>query len=461
MAILSAYIVPHPPLIIPEIGRGEETKIQRTVDSYNRIAEEIAQLRPETIIIISPHSIMYSDYIHISPGEGASGDFSKYGYPEITYSAGYDSALVSLIEEEALRMNVSAGTLGEQDKELDHGTMIPLHFMNQYYSGYKICRIGISGLTFKEHYAFGMCIKEAVKRSGKNAVVIASGDLSHKLKNSGPYEFAPEGPAFDTRVTMDMTTGDFKDFMSFSEEFCDSAGECGLRAFIIMSGALDETSVEPEFLSYEGPFGVGYSVCKFKTQGKDEGRNFLEQFIDEKNAELKAKREAEDEYVRLARSSIEALLIDRCKLKRPEGLSSELCERKAGVFVSIKKDGRLRGCMGTVSPEEECVADEIINNALAAAFGDTRFDALKAEELDEIEISVDVLSAPEKVDSVDMLDPQRYGVIVGMGCSHGLLLPNLEGITTVEQQVAIALQKAGIPKSSGFEIERFEVVRHK
>lgn len=116
--------------------------------------------------------------------------------------------------------------------------------------------------------------------------------------------------------------------------------------------------------------------------------------------------------------------------------------------------------MGTIKPVEGSVAEEIINNALAAGFGDTRFDALKEHELDEISISVDVLSEPEKVDSVDMLDPQKYGVIVGMGCAEGLLLPNLEGITTVEQQVAIALQKAGIPKTSGFEIKRFEVERH-
>ena len=177
MAILSSYIVPHPPLIIPDIGRGEEKKIQRTVDSYEKIAEEIGKLKPDTVIVISPHSIMYSDYIHISPGERASGDFSKYGYPEVTVSAEYDAALTSLIEEEAQKMNVSAGTLGEQDKSLDHATMIPLYFINKYYRDYKICRIGISGLTFKEHYAFGMCIKEAVKRAGINAVVVASGDL--------------------------------------------------------------------------------------------------------------------------------------------------------------------------------------------------------------------------------------------------------------------------------------------
>ena len=460
MAILGSYIVPHPPLIIPEIGEGEEKKIQRTVDSYENVAKEIGELKPDTIIVISPHSIMYQDYIHISPGEKTFGDFEKYGQPRVGMTVSYDTELVSLIEEEIKEMNVSAGTLGEQDKALDHGTMIPLYFVNKYYKDYKVIRIGISGLTLKEHYAFGMCIKESVEKAGRNAVIIASGDLSHRLKKSGPYDFAPEGPQFDARVTMGMAGADFKDFLDYSEEFCDAAGECGHRGFVIMAGALDRTAVDTEFLSYEGPFGVGYAVCKYRTKGEDQSRNFLDQYMDEKKAELEAIREKEDAYVKLARRSLESFLLRRCKLQTPEDLAPEFTEKKAGVFVSIKKDGRLRGCMGTIKPVENCVADEIINNALAAGFGDTRFNALKEHELDEIQISVDVLGEPEKVDSVDMLDPQKYGVIVGMGCAEGLLLPNLEGITTVEQQVAIALQKAGIPKTSGFEIKRFEVERH-
>lgn len=461
MPILRTYVLPHPPFIIPEIGLGEEKKAQRTIDSYNVVAKEIAELNPETIIVLTPHSIMYSDYIHISPGEKTFGDFADYGFPNIAMQVEYDTELVSKIEEESQKMNVSAGTLGEQDKSLDQGTMVPLYFLNKYMKDYKICRIGISGLPLKEHYAFGMCIKNAVEKSGKNVVVIASGDLSHKLMSYGPYEFAPEGPQFDVRVTMDMANGDFRDFLDFNEEFCDAAGECGMRGFVIMAGILDRTAVKPDFLSYEGPLGVGYAVCRFEILGEDDNRNFLEQYLDDKNAELERIRAAEDEYVKLARKSLESFLKKRCKLQRPDELASEMTENSAGVFVSIKKDGRLRGCMGTIKPVESCIADEIINNALAAGFGDTRFDALKEHELDEIEISVDVIGVPEKVNSVDMLDPKKYGVIVGMGCAEGLLLPDLEGINTVEQQVAIALQKAGIPKSSGFEIKRFEVVRHK
>ena len=461
MSILSTYIVPHPPMIIPDIGGGEEKAIRRTIDAYHEVAKEIGELKPETIVVISPHSIMYSDYIHISPGEKTFGDFARYGHPKVGMSASYDTALVSCLEEVCAKKNVSAGTLGEQDKALDHGVMVPLYFVNQYLKEYQLCRISISGLTFKEHYAFGQCLQEAIEMMGRKTVIIASGDLSHKLKDEGPYQFAKEGPEFDVRVIADMASGDFLDFFSFSEEFCDLAGECGMRSFVTMAGALDGIAVEPEFLSYEGPFGVGYGVCKFQIKGKDSKRYFLEKYIEKEKQELEAIRSKEDDFVKLARASLESFLMKREMMEVPDHISPELLNNRAGVFVSLKEDGRLRGCIGTIEAAQGSIAEEIIHNAVGAAVGDTRFEPVKSEELDKLIIHVDVLSEPETITSPELLDPKRYGVIVSAGHLKGLLLPDLEGIETVEQQVAIALQKAGIPKDMGFQIQRFEVIRHK
>lgn len=461
MAILGAYIVPHPPLIVPAIGQGEEKKIQRTVDAYHKVAKEIGELKPETIIVITPHSVMYSDYIHISPGESGTGDFYNFDHPEITVTRPYDTEFVSLLVEEAEACNISAGTAGgEGYTYMDHGVMVPLHFIEQYCENYKLVRISISGLTQKEHYAFGMCIQEVVERLGRNVVIVASGDLSHKLKSEGPYSYAPEGPAFDARVTADMATADFRDFFDFDEEFCDAAGECGMRGFIIMAGALDCIGVEPEFLTYEGPFGVGYGICMFHPVGPDENRNFLEQFMEEEAAEIARIRENADPYAKLARRSLESFLLERKHLEVPEDVPAEMLERKAGVFVSLKKDGRLRGCIGTIECVTDNIAEEIINNAIGAGFGDTRFEPLTVEELDQLVISVDVLTEPERVTSVEALDPKKYGVIVSYGERKGLLLPDLNGVNTVEQQVGIALTKAGLPRDIGFHIDRFEVVRH-
>ena len=144
----------------------------------------------------------------------------------------------------------------------------------------------------------------------------------------------------------------------------------------------------------------------------------------------------------------------------PEGLPKEMYSSRAGVFVSLKKDGRLRGCIGTIRAVRESIAEEIIQNAISASSEDTRFWPVEPEELDELTISVDVLGDTEKIGSAAELDVKRYGVVVTKGKKRGLLLPNLEGVDTVEEQIAIAKSKAGIGEEEEAELERFEVVRH-
>lgn len=163
--------------------------------------------------------------------------------------------------------------------------------------------------------------------------------------------------------------------------------------------------------------------------------------------------------VALARQSLEHYLVRREYLTEPVGLPAELAGQ-AGVFVSLKKRGQLRGCIGTFGPTRPTIAAEIIHNAVSAATQDPRFPPVSLAELPEIDISVDILSAPERVDSLDDLDPRKYGVIVRRGRRSGLLLPDLEGVDTVEEQVGIAMQKAGISPEEEIELYRFAVVRY-
>jgi AmmeMemoRadiSam system protein A len=138
-----------------------------------------------------------------------------------------------------------------------------------------------------------------------------------------------------------------------------------------------------------------------------------------------------------------------------------MLEQKAGVFVSIKTEsGDLRGCIGTIAPYTKNIAEEIINNAISAGIHDPRFDPIEEYELENLVYSVDILKAPEKIQSIDELDVKRYGVIVRKGNRTGLLLPNLEGINSPSEQVDIALRKAGIGRYEDYSMERFEVVRH-
>lgn len=460
MAILGAFIVPHPPLIIPEVGKGEEKKIGKTIKSYHEIGKRIAELKPDTIIITTPHSTLYSDYFHISPGKGAKGSFAAYGAGNVSFSIKYDEGFVETLEAMAERKQVEAGTLGEKDAFLDHGTMVPLYFINQYYKDYELVRIGISGLPLIDHYKLGRCILETSNKLDRKVVFVASGDLSHKLKEEGPYGFSEEGVQFDKEVTRAMGEGDFLKFLTFSPEFREAAAECGLGSFIIMAGALSGMDVEPDLLSYEGTFGVGYGICSYKIVGRDDKRHFDLIFKEEQQRIAKEKQKQEDAYVSLARLSIETYVKTGVFAKPPKGLPKEMTKTRAGVFVTLYKYGQLRGCIGTISPVTESIAREIIRNGVSAAMEDPRFPPVSKEELDNLVYSVDVLSPAESISSIKELDVNKYGVIVSSGRKRGLLLPNLEGIDTVEKQVDIARRKAGIYDNEDVELERFEVVRH-
>lgn len=458
--IQGTFMVPHPPLIVPEVGRGEEQKIQDTIDAYHEVGRRIGGLQPETIVLLSPHQVMYADYFHISPGNGAAGDLGQFGAGQVRFEVRYDREFVENLCKLADAGDLPAGTAGERERRLDHGTMVPLYFVNQYWKDYQLVRVGLSGLPLTDHYELGRRIRETAEVLDRRIVIIASGDLSHRLKADGPYGYQKEGPEYDRRIMQVMESGDFGELLEFSEDFCEKAGECGHRSFTVMAGALDRMEVEAQRLSYEGPFGVGYGICAYTVKDRDLKRNFKEQYEEKEKNRIMELRRQEDEYVQLARKTVEEYVRTGKKIRIPEGLSGEMLERRAGVFVSIKKEGRLRGCIGTIQAVYPSIAQEIIENGVSAATRDPRFSPIEPEELDKLTITVDVLGDTEKIDSPDKLDVRRYGVVVTKGFKRGLLLPNLEGVDTVEEQIAIAKQKAGIGEQEQAELERFEVVRH-
>ena len=446
------YLVPHPPLIVPGVGNGDE--IPDTRRAYEQIAAEIEKITPETVVIISPHSILYGDYFHIAPGKGADGDFGSFRAKNIRFSVSYDEEFSDLIGDLARGAGLPAGSLGEKKPALDHGVTVPLYFIKTR----RIVRISLSGFPAIDHYRLGMCIAEAGERLGRNFVIIASGDMSHKLKNS-PYGFAAEGPEFDNLTRALIEKGDIRGLVGISPSLCEKAAECGFKSIAMLSGAFDGCKIGTKVLSYEGTFGVGYLTATFKEAGVAE--SLLPLLLADRNEKVKKARGREDEYVRLARASVEHFTRAGKRLKCPDGLSAELSGGRAGVFVSIKKDGNLRGCIGTTSPVETSIAEEIIANGISAASRDPRFDPITEDEFDSLTYSVDVLSPAEPIKGKYELDVNRFGVIVRCGSRSGLLLPALDGVDTVEEQISIALKKAGIAQSESYTMERFEVIRHK
>ena len=465
MAIKAAYMVPHPPLIVPAVGRGGEKQITETTAAYERAAEDIARIEPDTIVILSPHSIMYADYFHISPGKGADGDFGRFGAPQVSFHEEYDTEFVRTLSRHLSENDFPGGTEGERDRKLDHGTMVPLYFIRRYYGGGKIVRIGLSGLSLTDHYALGTYIRQTAEELGRSTVIVASGDLSHKLKEYGPYGFDPAGPVYDKKIMEAAAAADFGGMLAFDEELLDKAAECGHRSFVIMAGTLDGCGVTAEVLSHQDVTGVGYGICIFTPGGQNEERKFLKALSDR----VADRAEGSAAYVRLARAAIEMYVRTRRRLIFPNDVAGEILRdlpeeatrERAGAFVSVHKNGALRGCIGTIAATEDCIAEEIIGNAISAVSRDPRFDRVREDELGLLEINVDILGKPEYIEGPEELDVRRYGVIVSCGMKRGLLLPDLEGVDTVEDQIRIAMRKGGIAPSDKYRLQRFEVVRYR
>lgn len=459
MSIIKTYIVPHPPLIIPEVGKGSEEQIKKTINSYKKIAKEIANLQPETIIISSPHAPMYSDYFYLSNSKKISGNLSAFNAPMISFDEDVDIELVDEITKIASKTNFPTGK-NAKPTELDHGSIIPLYFIRKYLPKSKIIIVGLSTLPLIYHYQLGTIISQAANNINRKVIYIASGDLSHKLQEYGPYGYSKEGPIYDNKIIDICHSKNFYELLTMKNSFLEKAAECGHRSFIIMAGCLNKKDIESNFLSHEDITGVGYCICSFQPKNIDEKRDFSKKYYTDEKISLTNIRLNYDEYLNLAYQTIKEYILYNTKINPQNNLPSELLNNKAGVFVSIYAHDTLRGCIGTILPTTNCIAEEIINNAISASTKDPRFSAITKEELPWLELSVYILKKPEYISDLKKLNPQKYGVIVTSGYKKGVLLPDLDGIDTIEQQINIAKQKGNINPNEQIKLQRFEVIKH-
>ena len=466
-AILGAYLMPHPPIIMKEVGKGEEKKIQKTSDAMLLVARDIKEKKPAALIMVTPHGPLFSDAVAISVKPELTGNMGMFGAKHVKFTKENHLDLTNKILQFARLREFPCGMVNQDlareydlSLELDHGTMVPLYFIDQEYIHYKLVHITYGLLPREDLYAFGKIIQEAIDELSENVVIIASGDLSHRLSKDAPGGYHPSGKVFDEKFLSLLEGGDIEEFFSLERSLSEEAGECGLRAVDIMLGACDGYEISPKVLSYEGPFGVGYGVVQMNLGGKSGDRRFHEHLVTRREDRLRQIRGKEDAYVRLAREALEKYVKEGRQIKESKNATAEMLENKAGVFVSLKKYGELRGCIGTIAPTRENLVQEIIRNAIQAGTADPRFYPVEEEELETLVYSVDILMEPEPIQSLEELDVKRYGVIVTSGERSGLLLPNLEGINTVEEQIRIALQKAGIGINERYNLQRFEVIRH-
>ena len=470
--LLGSYIFPHPPIVLPEIGDGKEREALKTITAMEECAEQIKKLNPDTIIITTPHGPIFSDYIFMSESATLRGDFSNFGHSELEYSFENNLSLVSAIKAAAYKMGILCGDISEKQykefripKGLDHGALVPLYYIAKKLINFNIVHISVADFSNLELYSFGIAIKQAIENIEGTFVFVGSGDLSHKFSEESPYGFSPKGPEFDKLLMEAMAKSDVEAILTLDPKLSQDAAECGLKSFIIMLGANDQTDLSMKVLSHEGPFGIGYGVVELLSGDFNKKRDFLNIMKTRNEKNVIERKNESDLYVQLAQMSLEYYLINRKPIALKEvigklNLPDEMLKNKSGVFVSIKKNGQLRGCIGTIGPVTNSIAEEIIANSISAGVKDPRFNPVAHSELEELVFSVDVLFPSETIPDSSMLDVKKYGVIVESGYKRGLLLPNLEGVDSIAQQIDIALSKAGISKDEKYEMERFEVIRH-
>jgi AmmeMemoRadiSam system protein A/AmmeMemoRadiSam system protein B len=430
-------IAPHPPIMVPEVGRESIANVVDSIEAMAELSRRVIDSGAETVILVSPHAPLEIDSFVAYEGPKVTADFSNFSAPEILFTAPVDEDLLSAIRKAAGSQNYKVTALREQD--LDHGTAVPLYFLQRNGFHGRVVTLGYSFLSNDDHLRFGSCIRKAVEEVGRRAAFIASGDLSHRLKPHAPAGYNPAAHEFDDQVVDALRSNVPQRIVEIDYSLRKLAGECGYRSMLVAIGASSDLPVSCEVLSYEAPFGVGYLVAQLTNQ-----------------PELAA----ESTLPELARDAVETFIRSGNILTPPESTTG-LLSSPAPCFVCLKTlDGELRGCIGTIEPARETLAEEIVANAISAAINDPRFDPVKTAELSNLRYSVDVLFPAEPAEMKD-LDPAIFGVIVEDegGSRRGLLLPDIPGIDNAEQQVEIAARKAGIARDERIRLWRFKVER--
>ena len=449
-SLVFAGIAPHPPIMVPEVGRDAIAEVNDSINGMAELTERLRACGAETVVIISPHAPLEPSAFVAFEGPQLYGDFANFRAPSATVNAAVDEELLDEITRAAAEQELVVIKIRGYD--LDHGTSVPLYFLQRNGWQGKVVALGYSFLSNDVHLRFGRCIRRAIEKLGRPVAFIASGDLSHRLKPDAPAGFNPNAHYFDEEIVDAIYRGHTTRIVEVDQEMRRLAGECGYRSILVALGVAEESAPSCEVISYEAPFGVGYLVAQL-VSGSDKGE-LAAGSADASSADTGS-------APALARLVIEKFVSTGKVIDPPEQLS-DLLRARAGCFVSIKTiDGDLRGCIGTVEPLKDTLAEEIIANAVSAATSDPRFPPVTEIELPALKYSVDVLSEPEPT-TVGELDPKIYGVIVEeeSGSRRGLLLPNLPGIESAAEQVEIASRKAGIKPGAEVKLFRFRSTRY-
>jgi AmmeMemoRadiSam system protein A/AmmeMemoRadiSam system protein B len=450
-AIVFSGIAPHPPIMVAEVGREATGEVRDSIAAMAEFTRRIVASGAETVVLISPHAPLDMRAFVAYRAPNLHGDFANFRAPSAQVEYSLDEPLLEAITKFAAEQAYEV--LHIENFPLDHGTAVPLYFLDRNGWRGSLVALGYSFLSNDDHLKFGECIRSAADSIGRRVAFIASGDLSHRLKPEAPAGYNPAAQRFDFEVVDAIRGNSPQQIADINPELRQIAGECGYRSMLVALGVVNKLPPACEVLSYEAPFGVGYLVAQLTNVNAS-------QLINNALHESADQEPASSDLPALARRAVETFVQTGKRIDAPDEPSALLSIR-APCFVSIKTlSGDLRGCIGTVEAVKDNLAQELIANAINAANRDPRFDPVAAEELAKLRYSVDVLGAPEPA-MLEDLDPKIYGVIVQDESERrrGLLLPDIPGVESASQQVKIAARKAGIPPGTPLKLARFRVNR--
>lgn len=426
-------LMPHAPVLIPEVGGGREREAAATVEAMGEAARMVVASRPQAVLVISPHSPRRPGHFGFWSGATLTGDMSRFGCPEVTLELPNATALATTIAERFHENGLATWWVPAQP--LDHGAFVPLYFLTR--SGWAGPTVVMS-LNHPGEGGWrkaGQGIQRAAQVLGTRLAIVASGDMSHRLRPGAPAGYEPRAAKFDQEFVRILRGGRYEALTQLDPALQELAAEDVVDSTLIAAHAASLEDSDHRVLSYEGPFGVGYCVARlFHAEGNGSVGGLLPAIA----------REAVERQLRNG-GAHRAVPPDK------------YFDQRAGVFVTIRtREGRLRGCRGTISPQQPDLVEETRAVAVSSAFQDGRFEPVTEDELDQLTYEVSVLHPPEPVASTAELDPHRYGVIVSTPDGRrGLMLPGVEGLDTVAQQIEATCRKAHIDPREPLTLERF------
>jgi AmmeMemoRadiSam system protein A len=435
MSISCAVLMCHAPIVIPEIAGAQAAHCKTTTEAMRETARALIAHEPSLIILISPHAPRRPRSIGLTFDDTLSGDFERFGHAQVSLQLSGARREAERIADMARAEGVATHALSGH--ALDHGSMVPLFFVHE--AGYR-GSIVVTSLPYPGtdlEAAFGNALRQAARESALCWAILASGDMSHRLTRDAPAGFAPRAREFDRGFARALRHGDLRSAIGADLELQELAAEDVVQSTAVAAAAVQYRAHGTRVFAYEAPFGVGY----------------LEALLFSQNTEQKRQGPPPEILVEIALQAIACAL--RGEAYTPPALAPPWNEAGA-VFVTLRSpSGELRGCIGRTEARFASLSEEVADCAVSAATRDARMPSVRLEELANLSIEVSVIGEPELIADPAQLDPAHYGVVVEQGGLRGVLLPEVEGVTSAAQQIQIALRKAGIALQSDYAVSRF------